>query len=268
MHLDRERLVALPTGSTGERSGSGRGACTSARAATPHSQVPPQLPRPEARKRKLQRVERFGAHESVVPPDLDCAESVAVETEDFECARDGIDEPQVADGFARVDGHLVGTIGRGRGRGQHFAYPVRRKVERCSVGHLGHASASPASKIGNEDVAAQVELGLIEDDPATQSVIARIEGSKLDPQAGGCPRVWGPWTRMRDDFAIHDLGDEVVGDGEEIFVGRLTTSGRDHGRSIMENGAPATHVARVAPASLTSGLVNRSCAHAGNDVRQ
>lgn len=72
-----------------------------------------------------------------------------------------------------------------------FAGPVRREIEvRLVYGHLGHALAPPAREIRNENVSAEVELRLVEDDPSPGTPAPTIErAAQFAPEPCRRPRV-------------------------------------------------------------------------------
>jgi hypothetical protein len=104
----------------------------------------------------------------------------ALEAEYLDRPEDGIDEPEVGDTLAGIDLHLPAAVDRARRRREHLTSPVRSQLEGGDVGHGRHALAPPAGKVGNQDLVAEVQLGLIEDPPAprnTRGVRRTAEGS-------------------------------------------------------------------------------------------
>jgi hypothetical protein len=80
---------------------------------------------------------------------------------------------------------------------------------------------SPTCEIRNENVVAEVQLGLIEDQPAAGAVDAELKrtGNQCAKRRGRADvtenRVW-----RGVELAAEDLGDEVLGHGAQVCVGR------------------------------------------------
>lgn len=60
--------------------------------------------------------------------------AVVLQPVDFERARVRVHEPEMSDALARVDRHLEGAVGAGRGRRQDLADTVGGKLEPGGVG--------------------------------------------------------------------------------------------------------------------------------------
>jgi hypothetical protein len=113
--------------------------------------------------------------------------------------------------------------------GEDFAQPVRSKLERGSLGKLGHPLPPPAGKVRHEDIIAQVQLRLVQDDPAAGAASAAIEGAiELAAEVRRGPGVQRRRTWTRQELAADDLGNDVVGRSEHILVGCLLASGIGH----------------------------------------
>ncbi len=141
----------------------------------------------------------------------------------------GVHQPEMAYPFAGVDGHLQYPVGAGGGRGEDLAYPVGRKLEPGCIGQLGHAFAPPAGEVRYQDLLAQVELGFVEDPPATRAAAAStIRVPQVTTQSGirhgmsGC----GPGVGMK--AAVNDFPHLVFRQGEEVLVGGFSLGGLAH----------------------------------------
>ena len=72
-----------------------------------------------------------------------------------------------------VDAALVGQVDPPGARAQDLADPVGREVEPGAIGTGRHPLAAPAGEVGDEDVGAEVQLGLVEDPPAAGAARGR-----------------------------------------------------------------------------------------------
>ena len=124
---------------------------------------------------------------------------------------------------ATIDRQLVGAVqSRRRGR-DDFADPIRSELERRDVRQLWHAATPPAGEIGDQDVGAEVKLGLDQDDPAARRArTAEVEGAKCAAEPRGGARVARRGAGLGDQGTAHDLGDAMAGDFEELLVDRAS----------------------------------------------
>src|SRR5262249_39642729 len=116
--------------------------------------------------RKLERdgVVRLGAHDLGI---LVCGEDLVaglLQSQDLEQLGNGINKPYVRPLFGRIDGKLVGL---------HLA--DRSEVERGLVRTPRKALSAPAAEVGDEDVLAEVQLRLMDDDPPAWAAAPAIE---------------------------------------------------------------------------------------------
>ena len=86
-------------------------------------------------------------------------------------------------------------------------------------GSSGMRSPAPAGEVRHENLAREVELGLVEDPPVARSALALVErGSEFadEPRAGACVPGRGPWVGV--ERAADELGDDVLGGVEDVLV--------------------------------------------------
>ncbi len=168
----------------------------------------------------------------------------ALEPEDLEHPLDRVDQPCVPDALACIDGQLLGSVdGCVDGR-EHLADPVRRELERGCVRGLRHPLATPAREVGHEDVFVEVQLRLVEDDPAPRAAISAAREGPVEltsdaqttrsrgatPGAGWVTST--PWMIS---------GDERWRDREQIRVRRASLRGLSHVCSLAaDDGDGAT----------------------------
>ena len=107
----------------------------------PHPDRPRSGSGPQVAEAEGDRVERADAHRIVVLRARNLHPLAVAELERLERAVRGIDEPQVGDTGAGVDGALAVQIVPARRGGEHLAHPVRSEREVRGVGWGGHACA-------------------------------------------------------------------------------------------------------------------------------
>lgn len=95
------------------------------------------------------------------------------EAKDLEGAHDRIDEPEVRDALARVEGHLSPAIEERGGRREDFANPVGGESQEGFFRNFREALAPPACEIGHEDVRTEMKLGLGQNDPSSGTTAPR-----------------------------------------------------------------------------------------------
>ena len=77
--------------------------------------------------------------------------------------------------------------------------------------------ASPAREVRNEDVIAEVQLGLVQDDPAPGPTTTAVERrTELFTERARGARMKGRWTWVRIEDAVKDLSDDVLRQALEI----------------------------------------------------
>src|SRR5947208_796239 len=98
-----------------------------------------------------------------------------LEAEDLERPYFRVYQPDVGDVLAGVDAELPNPVdARGAGR-EDLAEPVRGERQIGFAGDGGEPLATPSGKVRDQHVAAEVELGFVEDPPATRPAAAEIE---------------------------------------------------------------------------------------------
>jgi hypothetical protein len=79
----------------------------------------------------------------------------------------------------------------------------------------------------------QMQLGFVEDDPAARAALAAVERpSQIDSQPRGSASVRRRRSGLREQLAIDDFADLVLGHAEEIGVGRPALHGAHHRLSL------------------------------------
>src|SRR3990167_9026408 len=146
--------------------------------------------------------------------------AVVLQAVDFQGAGVGVHQPQVRHALAGVDGHLQGAVGAGGGRRQDLAGPVGGELEPGGFRQRGHAFTAPAGDIGDDDVAAQVQLRFVENPPAAGTALAPIEWvPEIAAQRGISLGMFRRGARMGVQLAEENLSHQVFREGEEVFVG-------------------------------------------------
>src|SRR2546422_32307 len=177
---------------------------------------------PPAAHVELERFERFGADE-YSPLVCGCRDPTATDQAvDLERPCERIDEPEMSDPFARVDRHLAVAVERAGAGGERLAGPVRSLLEPGDVREFGHVLAPPARKIRDEDIVAEVQLGLVQDPPAARLPCrARrlVEGAQVHAHRRGGERVGRGGPGARDQLAVDELGHQVLGSLDDVLVG-------------------------------------------------
>lgn len=125
---------------------------------------------------------------------------VVLQMVDLQGAGIGVHQPQVRHTLAGVDGHLQGAVGARGGRGEDLTGPVRGELEPGRLRQLGHALTAPAGDVGDDDVATQMELGLVEDPPRV------LRSASPSPSAIVCSITCSPATVPFSRTATRRLG--------------------------------------------------------------
>ena len=82
------------------------------------------------------------------------------ELERLEGAVRRVDEPQVRDAFAGIDGALAVQVMPARRVRDYLAHPVRRQRDVSRLGKIWHPLPAPAHPVRHNDVLAEVQLRL------------------------------------------------------------------------------------------------------------
>jgi hypothetical protein len=140
----------------------------------------------------------------------------------LEGARLGIQQPHVRHALTPTDGQLEHAILALGGRRQHHAQPVGAHAQEGRIeGQLGKGGASPPGQVGHQDVRPQVQLGLVQQDPATGSATPASERSpELRPKHRSPLRVNDTRSRLRVQHAVDHLGDQMLGRVHDVLVAR------------------------------------------------
>jgi hypothetical protein len=179
------------------------------------------LPRPKPGQLQLQRLERRDARRLRAAPSTEqlVASSGEGEREGFERLQARIDQLDVRNALVGVDGEFLDAVEGGRGRGEDFGDPVGREVESGGIGHFGHARAAPAGEVGDENVGAKVQFGLVQDDPSAGAAAPAMKGvTEHHAEQRGDRSVWPTRARLRVQLSSDDLADDVPRQREEIVV--------------------------------------------------
>jgi hypothetical protein len=184
---------------------------------------------PQGRELELEHLKRLDAHLGLVSPGPDSQPSVRLYAVGLERARERIDEPQVRDSFTRVDMHLVAAVDALRTRGDDLANPVGRKVDRRGRRHAGHALVSPACEVGHDDVLVEMQLGLVEENPATRAQDAAVERAPSSAPSRDAARACGIAGRgFVVEDSEEDLGDLVRRRVEDVLIGCVSANRLRH----------------------------------------
>ena len=105
-----------------------------------------------------------------------CIRAVA-QFKDFERFCQRIDIPAVSDTVARVDVEFVGAVISLRRGGQNFGKPVWWGCYKGGCREGRKICRLPSGKVWNNDVFAEVQLGLVEKKPTTGAIVSKIEGA-------------------------------------------------------------------------------------------
>ena len=125
-----------------------------------------------------------------------------------------------ATAFAAVELALLGQVEAAGAGGEDLADPVGGEVDGGGVGEDRHALAAPAGEVGDEDVGAEVELGLDGEVPAAGAAGAALDGPSRRPAMRKVAREWRERRAgVEVQAAAGDLGDHVRRRVEDVLVG-------------------------------------------------
>src|SRR5712691_1623783 len=205
---------------------------------------------PERRQVQLDGMERLGADQRRSLVRREQQPSALRQAVDLERSRHRVHEPEMQDVLAGVDRHLLRAVQPFGARRHDLAHPVRRKSEAGGVGKLRHPLAPPAGEVRHEHVVTEVQLGLEEDPPAAGTAPSVVEGrAQPGPEHRGRKRVPRGRARRHVQVPVHDLGDAVRRDLENIVVGGAALHGRCHHPSL----APPIDARRLVRCRYRSG---------------
>lgn len=110
-----------------------------------------------------------------------------------------------------------------RGGRQHLTRPVRCELEVGDVRNLGHPLATPAGDVGNEHLLDDVQLGLVQDHPPSGATSPSPESTvEIRAERRGRQSVARGGPGARHELPVDDLRNQVLGDLQEVLVGRGT----------------------------------------------
>lgn len=166
---------------------------------------------------------------------------LGVEAVDLDVAGLDRDEPEVADTFAGVDMKLERAVADLGARREDLADPVGSKGDKGGRGRLGESREAPSGEVGNEDGqvvgGTEMQLGLVEDEPAVGRSATTYRASEVDAELGRGALVCDHGPGLEVELAVHDLGDEVGRRVEDVLVGGASCEGSggvgDHGLSLV-----------------------------------
>jgi hypothetical protein len=136
--------------------------------------------------------------------------SVCRELEDFQCAQYGVDIPSVLNFEGAIDSKLARAIQASRRGRQHLAHPIWRRFEIGRRRHVRQPLPSPAHDIRDNDVRTEMQLWLVQQNPAARTAATTIERVReFATEAARCASVFWrrPWVSIQ--HAVHNLTDHV-----------------------------------------------------------
>jgi NADPH2:quinone reductase len=132
----------------------------------------------------------------------------------------------VTHAFPSVDTEFLQTVDAGRRRREHFTNPIGRDGEVRGIWHGRHSCAPPAREVRDHNVTSEMQFRLVENPPpawaAAAAVIGRPDFPAENRRRDSVSRC-GPWRHVQ--LAIDDLADDVLGQREQVVVGRGTAGG-------------------------------------------
>ena len=149
-----------------------------------------------------------------------------------------------------VDRQFFSAIGGFGRRRQHFGDPIKGELEGSIVRDCEHSFAPPAGEVGHEHVFAEMQLGLVKDDPAARAIAAAAEGianHHRENRSGS--RVGSTWARLSVQFPVNDLRNQVRGHGDQVAVGCSARRGIGHVGESNRNRALLPVSGRLPPPS-------------------
>jgi hypothetical protein len=152
------------------------------------------------------------------------------QTKDLACAPLRIDEPRMVHLPGSTYWQLPDTIESRSGRGEDLTYPVRGLADVGPAGRRGHTLAPPTCNVRNEDIVTDVKLRLGDPQPPWA---ARAQLKRRDQAATHCGRadaVSRAGAGRGDELASEDLRYQVVGDSQEVAIGRVSPNWIHHRR--------------------------------------
>ena len=97
------------------------------------------------------------------------------------------------------------------------------------VGDRGEPLSAPTRKVGDEDVGPQVQLRLVEDPPSPRPPSsALVGGVEIPAKHARRHGVLRGRAGVHMQLTVDDLGDQVVGDLQQVRIGCRATGVRRH----------------------------------------
>lgn len=188
----------------------------------------PRSRRPQEFQGELDGIERLELNPGVIGMGSEQSIAVAIESKDLDRANIRIHQPDMSDSAPSIDGQLGGPVeGFGRGR-ENFGNPVGCQRGVRLVGELGHSFSAPRGEVGDENIAVEVELRFVQEDPASGSAPPSAKRrAQFFAECRGDRRMTQSWPWMGVHRTGHELGDEVPWGGENVFVGRQPSLAHD-----------------------------------------
>jgi hypothetical protein len=224
------------------------------------------LPAPKAFQIEFNGFEWLCAHDVVAAVSCQQHPVVTVEAVGFEGLIEGVEQPQVRDAGAGVDGELFGAVEAARGWGEDFAHPVGGQREKALARGRWQSLSPPTRDVGHDDVFDEMELGLVQDPPAAGATVTKLHaGEQYGAEGGGADGVGHGWSRTNVQLALHEFAHQVLGQRDEVVVGRGSPSGQRHAWKVARRSGVSISTYRPRMARLEPGrgmdLAGRALVH-------
>ena len=175
---------------------------------------------PEIGEAERDRVEGGDAHRTAVPRAPDEHPLATAELERLEGVVRRVDEPEVTNPFAGVNRALAMEVEAACRRRKYLAHPVRCESHVGSFRIVRHPFPAPAREVGNQNVLAEVQLGLVDDPPSSRTPSAELKRiPEIGPQRGARECVWHCRPRVGVQGAVDDLRYAMCGRVEHVLIG-------------------------------------------------
>lgn len=195
------------------------------------------LPPPQALQIDLYHFERLSAHDFVSAMSREQHPVLAFESVCLECLVERVQKPKVRNMRTGVDRELLGAIESTGGGREDFADPVRSECEDALARRRGQSLSAPARDIGNDNVCSEMNLGLVQDPPAAGAAVPELHaGKQCGAERRGAEGVGTGWPRADLQFACDQLPHQVLGQRDDIVVGRGALSRQRHGARVARHG--------------------------------
>jgi len=192
-----------------------------------------RLPPPNPLQLHRRGLEWFGIDDVITAMSCEQHPVFGLQAVDFERLGEGVEQPEVGDAGAGVDGELAGAIEAAGGGREHFTDPVGWEGEEHVLRRRWHALALPACHVGDDDLLSQVQLWLIQDPPAAGTAVAELHaGDESGAQCRIAEGMRARRARTYEQLSVDNLTHLMLGQRDDVVVRCWSPSGHRHAVKI------------------------------------